>query len=89
MQEEKKLYKVLGTEAIVVADLSYDAGETYELTDEQATAFAEGELELVATPGDEIPPAPEKGDEPASSTIPAGEVKKAEPWKGRPLVGRE
>lgn len=93
MEPTKKLFKVL--KATVVGDLSYDEGQTYELTDEQAAAFAEGEIEVVATP-DSVPPASETpGAEapgaPAAPEAPAtpGAPTPAKPWVGNHTVGRE
>lgn len=101
--ENKKLYKVLVAQ--VVDGLSYEAGQTYELDEAQVAAFAENEIELVATPdGDVTPPAPEtpaaetpapEGEVPPAPApeAPAPEAEKpvepAKPWPGNHTVGRE
>ena len=67
MDTPKNLYKVNVT--TVVGDLTYEAGQTYELTEEQAVAFAEGEIELVATP-DTVPSQPESAPEGDAPVVP-------------------
>ena len=100
MDTPKKLYKVLvSTE---VGGLSYEAGQTYELTDEQAAAFAANEVEDGAVTPPETPETPEAPVPPASETpeAPAPEVpstpapeqkpvEPAKPWAGNHTVGRE
>lgn len=86
MEPTKKLFKVL--KATVIGDLSYDEGQTYELTDEQAGAFEAGTLEVIATPPEApaAPEAPAPGEAPAA---PAEGVQPAKPWVGNHTVGRE
>lgn len=72
MDEPKKLYKVL--KATVVGEFSYEEGQTYELSDSQAAAFAAEELELVATPDAPAGDAPATGDAPAGDAPATGDA---------------